>query len=167
MTFIVSTQHTFLHRYVCSITLFCIYLNIYFSSRPLTSTGRLLTGVARPDTQGRPGTAIDRTKTARVGTAKSSRAIRLGTAAMYSQKDGPFIQVSRYIIYAISLLQFLILFQTQSRLVISLLLRWKMGAQKILSKGPLPVTRLSAIPPTSWDIKCHHVFKGEVPKNHL
>lgn len=43
----------------------------------------------------RPGSSIDRLKTARPITGQSARAIRLGTAAMYSQKEGPFIQVSR------------------------------------------------------------------------
>lgn len=34
-------------------------------------------------------------KTARPMTGQSARAIRLGTAAILSQKDGPFVQVSR------------------------------------------------------------------------
>ncbi|EFA10327.1 tetratricopeptide repeat protein 8 [Tribolium castaneum] len=64
------------------------------SVRPNTSTGRPISGVARPGTQLRPGSALDRLKTARPA-SQSARAIRLGTAAMYSQKEGPFIQVSR------------------------------------------------------------------------
>ncbi|KAJ8982886.1 hypothetical protein NQ317_004316 [Molorchus minor] len=64
-------------------------------SRPRTATGRPLTGVARPGTQTRPGSALDRLRTARPTTGQSARAIRLGTAVMLSQKDGPFIQVSR------------------------------------------------------------------------
>lgn len=51
--------------------------------------------MVRPGTQSRPGTALDRLKTSRPYTSQSARAIRLGTAAMLSQKDGPFIQVSR------------------------------------------------------------------------
>ncbi|KAJ8967484.1 hypothetical protein NQ314_002798 [Rhamnusium bicolor] len=64
-------------------------------SRPRTATGRPISGVARPGTQTRPGSALDRLRTARPVTGQSARAIRLGTAAMLSQKDGPFIQVSR------------------------------------------------------------------------
>ncbi|KAF5291199.1 hypothetical protein FQA39_LY14441 [Lamprigera yunnana] len=64
-------------------------------SRPRTSTGRPITGVNRPGTQSRPGTTIERLKTARPITSQSVRSIRLGTAAIYSQRDGPFIQVSR------------------------------------------------------------------------
>ncbi|KAK9878133.1 hypothetical protein WA026_021149 [Henosepilachna vigintioctopunctata] len=65
-----------------------------FSARPRTSTGRPLTGVVRPGTQNRPGSSIDALRTSRAITNHSSRAIRLGTAAMLSQKDGPFLQVS-------------------------------------------------------------------------
>ncbi|XP_018562782.1 tetratricopeptide repeat protein 8 [Anoplophora glabripennis] len=64
-------------------------------TRPRTATGRPISGVARPGTQNRPGSALDRVRTARPVTGQSARAIRLGTAAMLSQKDGPFIQVSR------------------------------------------------------------------------
>ncbi|KAI4460544.1 tetratricopeptide repeat protein 8 [Holotrichia oblita] len=65
------------------------------TARPRTSTGRPISGVARPGTQTRPGSTIDRLKTARPVTGQTARAIRLGTAAMLSSKDGPFIQVSR------------------------------------------------------------------------
>lgn len=51
--------------------------------------------MVRPGTQKKPGSAIDRLRTARPITSQSARAIRLGTAAIYSQKEGPFIQVSR------------------------------------------------------------------------
>nr|CAI5831961.1 unnamed protein product [Callosobruchus analis] len=64
-------------------------------SRPRAATGRPISGVARPGTQTRPGSALDRLKTARPITGQSARVIRLGTAAMLSQKEGPFIQVSR------------------------------------------------------------------------
>lgn len=69
--------------------------HIRFSSRPRTTTGRPISGMARPGTQARPGSALDRLKTARPATNQSARAIRLGTAAMLTQKDGPFIQVAR------------------------------------------------------------------------
>ncbi|XP_045473974.1 tetratricopeptide repeat protein 8 [Harmonia axyridis] len=69
--------------------------NIPFSARPRTATGRPLTGIIRPGTQKRPGSTLEALKTARPLTSQSSRAIRIGTAAMLSQKDGPFIQVSR------------------------------------------------------------------------
>ncbi|KAJ8932563.1 hypothetical protein NQ318_023096, partial [Aromia moschata] len=62
---------------------------------PRTATGRPISGVARPGTQARPGSALDRARTACTRTAQSARVIRLGTAAMLSRKDGPFIQVSR------------------------------------------------------------------------
>ncbi|KAG5894234.1 hypothetical protein JTB14_002283 [Gonioctena quinquepunctata] len=65
------------------------------SSRPRTAAGRPISGVTRPGTQTRPGSALDRLKSARPVTSQSARAIRIGTAAMLSQKDGPFIQVSR------------------------------------------------------------------------
>ncbi|KAH1009550.1 hypothetical protein HUJ04_001889 [Dendroctonus ponderosae] len=65
-------------------------------ARPRTSTGRPMSGVVRPGTQsGRPGSALERLRTSRGATGQSARAIRLGTAAMLTQKDGPFIQVSR------------------------------------------------------------------------
>lgn len=73
-----------------------------------------MSGVVRPGTQsGRPGSALERLRTSRGATGQSARAIRLGTAAMLTQKDGnvkhtftgqkwlnlmfkgPFIQVSR------------------------------------------------------------------------
>lgn len=58
-----------------------------------TATGRPLSGISRPGTM-RPNSSMDRSKTARLLTS-SARTIRLGTAAMLSMKDGPFIQVSR------------------------------------------------------------------------
>ncbi|KAK4876175.1 hypothetical protein RN001_012597 [Aquatica leii] len=64
-------------------------------SRPRSTTGRPISGINRPGTQARPGSSIERLKTARPLTGQSVRAIRLGTAAIYSQRDGPFIQVSR------------------------------------------------------------------------
>ncbi|KAF7272712.1 hypothetical protein GWI33_014524 [Rhynchophorus ferrugineus] len=65
-------------------------------ARPRTATGRPISGVMRPGTQaGRPGSALERLRTSKGSTGQSARAIRLGTAAMLTQKDGPFIQVSR------------------------------------------------------------------------
>ncbi|KAF5307991.1 hypothetical protein FQR65_LT06559 [Abscondita terminalis] len=64
-------------------------------SRPRTSTGRPISGINRPGTQSRPGSSIERLKTARPITGQTVRSIRLGTAAIYSQRDGPFVQVSR------------------------------------------------------------------------
>ncbi|RWS18451.1 tetratricopeptide repeat protein 8-like protein, partial [Leptotrombidium deliense] len=66
--------------------------------RPVTQSGRPITGMVRPGTQGgRPGTMENalktpRTaKTARPMTSSSGRFVRLGTASMLSQQDGPFI----------------------------------------------------------------------------
>ncbi|XP_017784582.1 PREDICTED: tetratricopeptide repeat protein 8 [Nicrophorus vespilloides] len=65
--------------------------------RPVGSAGRPISGIARPASSlQRPGSSLDpRMKTARPITSQSARAIRLGTAAILSQSDGPFIQVSR------------------------------------------------------------------------
>ncbi|XP_018329576.1 tetratricopeptide repeat protein 8 [Agrilus planipennis] len=70
--------------------------SIGLTTRPLTSAGCPLTGTTRPDND----TTIDspllnRLKTARPFTSQSARAIRIGTAAILSQKEGPFIQISR------------------------------------------------------------------------
>lgn len=66
-------------------------------------TGRPLSGIVRPGTQTTgTGTSLQQmlrtprtTHTARPVTSKSARSLRLGTASMVSQLDGPFIQVSR------------------------------------------------------------------------
>ncbi|KHN85384.1 Tetratricopeptide repeat protein 8 [Toxocara canis] len=69
--------------------------------RPRSSTGRPLSGVVRPDTTARPGTMeqslrTSRTsKTARATSSSSARFVRLGTASMVSQSDGPFINLAR------------------------------------------------------------------------
>ncbi|XP_010009385.1 PREDICTED: tetratricopeptide repeat protein 8 [Nestor notabilis] len=67
--------------------------------RPVTQSGRPITGFVRPSTQsGRPGTmeqAIDTPLTARAITSASGRYIRLGTASMITNPDGPFINLSR------------------------------------------------------------------------
>ncbi|RWS06118.1 Tetratricopeptide repeat protein 8-like protein [Dinothrombium tinctorium] len=71
------------------------------SIRPVMQTGRPITGMLRPGTHGRPGTMehalkTPRTaKTARPMTSSSGRFVRLGTASMLSQRDGPFINVAR------------------------------------------------------------------------
>ncbi|GIX88931.1 tetratricopeptide repeat protein 8 [Caerostris extrusa] len=69
--------------------------------RPVTQSGRPLSGIVRPGTQsGRPGTMEQaiRTRTAftaRPITSSSGRFVRLGTASMLSQPDGPFINFAR------------------------------------------------------------------------
>ncbi|KAL1498295.1 hypothetical protein ABEB36_009114 [Hypothenemus hampei] len=68
--------------------------NKSLGARPRTSTGRPISGVVRPSTS-RCGSGLERLRTSRGSTGQSARAIRLGTAAILSQKDGPFIQVSR------------------------------------------------------------------------
>nr|XP_033809100.1 tetratricopeptide repeat protein 8 isoform X1 [Geotrypetes seraphini] len=70
--------------------------------RPITQSGRPLTGFVRPSTQsGRPGTMEQAIRTPRTAhtarpvTSVSGRFIRLGTASMLTNPDGPFINLSR------------------------------------------------------------------------
>ena len=69
--------------------------------RPTTQSGRPVSGVVRPDSQTGQGgmDAALRTprtaKTARPVSAASGRHVRLGTASMLSQRDGPFINMAR------------------------------------------------------------------------
>ena len=70
--------------------------------RPTSQSGRPLSGVVRPGSQaGRPGTmdaalkTPRTTKTARPISAASGRFVRLGTASMLTQQDGPFINLAR------------------------------------------------------------------------
>ncbi|TKR64481.1 hypothetical protein L596_025004 [Steinernema carpocapsae] len=69
--------------------------------RPLTNTGRPLSGVVRPDTSSKMGSLeqalrTSRTsKTARAITSSTARTVRLGTASMASQPDGPFVNLAR------------------------------------------------------------------------
>uniref|UniRef100_A0A669BR08 Tetratricopeptide repeat domain 8 n=1 Tax=Oreochromis niloticus TaxID=8128 RepID=A0A669BR08_ORENI len=70
--------------------------------RPMTQSGRPITGFVRPSTQsGRPGTMEQAIKTPRTAstarpvTASSGRFIRLGTASMLTNPEGPFINLSR------------------------------------------------------------------------
>ncbi|XP_056666538.1 tetratricopeptide repeat protein 8 isoform X3 [Monodelphis domestica] len=70
--------------------------------RPLTQAGRPITGFVRPSTQsGRPGTMEQAIKTPRTAftahpiTSSSGRYVRLGTASMLTNPDGPFINLSR------------------------------------------------------------------------
>nr|XP_056707135.1 tetratricopeptide repeat protein 8 isoform X2 [Euleptes europaea] len=70
--------------------------------RPVTQTGRPITGFVRPSTQsGRPGTmeqAIKTPRTARTArpmTSASGRYVRLGTASLLTNPDGPFINVAK------------------------------------------------------------------------
>ena len=69
--------------------------------RPTSQSGRPLSGVVRHDQGGRPGTVENalktpRTaKTARPVSAASGRFVRMGTASLLSQPDGPFINLAR------------------------------------------------------------------------
>jgi len=71
--------------------------------RPISSSGRPLSGFVRPGTTGanRPGTmeqairAPRTAHTARPVTSASGRFVRLGTASMLSNPDGPFISLPR------------------------------------------------------------------------
>uniref|UniRef100_F6Y677 Tetratricopeptide repeat protein 8 n=2 Tax=Ciona intestinalis TaxID=7719 RepID=F6Y677_CIOIN len=70
--------------------------------RPVSQSGRPLSGFVRPGTQsGRPGTMEQALRTPRTAhtarpvTSASGRFVRLGTASMLSSPDGPFINVSR------------------------------------------------------------------------
>ncbi|KAJ8871108.1 hypothetical protein PR048_027412 [Dryococelus australis] len=71
-------------------------------SRPKTQAGRPVSGMVRPGTlSSRPGTmeqALSTPRTARTSrpvTSQSARTVRLGTASMVSEPDGPFVQLSR------------------------------------------------------------------------
>lgn len=70
--------------------------------RPRTGSGRPISGVVRPGTQASTGETLQQmlktprtAHTARPVTSKSARSLRLGTASIVSQLDGPFIQISR------------------------------------------------------------------------
>uniref|UniRef100_A0A4W5KNL9 Tetratricopeptide repeat domain 8 n=1 Tax=Hucho hucho TaxID=62062 RepID=A0A4W5KNL9_9TELE len=70
--------------------------------RPMTQSGRPVTGFVRPSTQsGRPGTMEQAIKTPRTAhtarpiTGASGRFVRLGTASMLTNPEGPFINLSR------------------------------------------------------------------------
>ncbi|BES94939.1 Tetratricopeptide repeat domain 8 [Nesidiocoris tenuis] len=70
--------------------------------RPRGATGRPLSGMVRPATQTGRATSLEgalktpRTaRSARPVTSHAARTIRLGTASMMTQPDGPFIQVTR------------------------------------------------------------------------
>ncbi|XP_026867437.2 tetratricopeptide repeat protein 8 isoform X3 [Electrophorus electricus] len=70
--------------------------------RPMTQSGRPITGFVRPSTQsGRPSTMEQAIKTPRTAnttrpvTNSSGRFVRLGTASMLTNPDGPFINLSR------------------------------------------------------------------------
>uniref|UniRef100_A0A8B9K0I7 Tetratricopeptide repeat domain 8 n=1 Tax=Astyanax mexicanus TaxID=7994 RepID=A0A8B9K0I7_ASTMX len=70
--------------------------------RPMTQSGRPITGFVRPSTQsGRPGTMEQAIRTPRTAntarpvTSSSGRFVRLGTASMLTNPDGPFINLSR------------------------------------------------------------------------
>ncbi|EMP39405.1 Tetratricopeptide repeat protein 8 [Chelonia mydas] len=68
----------------------------------LTQSGRPVTGFVRPSTQsGRPGTMEQAIRTPRTAhtarpiTSASGRCVRLGTASMLTNPEGPFINLSR------------------------------------------------------------------------
>ncbi|NXO03494.1 TTC8 protein, partial [Rhinopomastus cyanomelas] len=65
--------------------------------RPVTQSGRPITGFVRPSTQsGRPSTMEQALKTSRTAlTSASGGYVRLGTASMLTSPDGPFINLSR------------------------------------------------------------------------
>jgi len=72
--------------------------------RPVSSSGRPMTGFARPGTSNRPGTGavdVERVLTGqRAGTAarpvtSGGRLVRLGTASMLTEPGGPFINVDK------------------------------------------------------------------------
>ncbi|XP_048341733.1 tetratricopeptide repeat protein 8 isoform X2 [Sphaerodactylus townsendi] len=70
--------------------------------RPVTHSGRPITGFVRPSTQsGRPGTMEQAIKTPRTAhtarpmTSASGRYVRLGTASLLTNPDGPFINVAK------------------------------------------------------------------------
>uniref|UniRef100_A0A8C5R7T4 Tetratricopeptide repeat domain 8 n=1 Tax=Leptobrachium leishanense TaxID=445787 RepID=A0A8C5R7T4_9ANUR len=70
--------------------------------RPVTQSGRPITGFVRPSTQsGRPGTMEQAIKTPRTAntarpiTSASGRSVRLGTASMLTHPGGAFINLSR------------------------------------------------------------------------
>ncbi|CAG5134856.1 unnamed protein product [Candidula unifasciata] len=70
--------------------------------RPTSQGGRPLSGFVRPGTQsGRPGTVEQALRTPRTAhtarpvTSASGRFVRLGTASMLSNPDGPFINIAR------------------------------------------------------------------------
>ncbi|XP_059675330.1 tetratricopeptide repeat protein 8 isoform X4 [Gavia stellata] len=70
--------------------------------RPVTQSGRPITGFVRPSTQsGRPSTMEQAIKTPRTAltarpiTSASGTYVRLGTASMLTNPDGPFINLSR------------------------------------------------------------------------
>uniref|UniRef100_A0A4W3GTW3 Tetratricopeptide repeat domain 8 n=3 Tax=Callorhinchus milii TaxID=7868 RepID=A0A4W3GTW3_CALMI len=70
--------------------------------RPMSQAGRPISGFVRPGTSsGRPGTMEQAIKTPRTAstarpvTSASGRYVRLGTASMLTNPDGPFIHLSR------------------------------------------------------------------------
>uniref|UniRef100_A0A673BFD6 Tetratricopeptide repeat domain 8 n=1 Tax=Sphaeramia orbicularis TaxID=375764 RepID=A0A673BFD6_9TELE len=84
------------------ISLFNLDEVIKYSLLPMTQSGRPITGFVRPSTQsGRPGTMEQAIKTPRTAstarpvTGATGRFIRLGTASMLTNPDGPFINLSR------------------------------------------------------------------------
>ncbi|XP_064464016.1 tetratricopeptide repeat protein 8-like isoform X1 [Ornithodoros turicata] len=76
--------------------------NISHALRPVTRSGRPVTGVVRPDTQGGGGPGLERAirtarsaATARPATSASARKTRLSTAVALGQPGGQFINLAR------------------------------------------------------------------------
>lgn len=70
--------------------------------RPRGESGHPLSGVVRPNTQSGRATSLEQAlktprtaRSARPVTSQAARTVRLGTASMMTQPDGPFIQVAR------------------------------------------------------------------------
>uniref|UniRef100_A0A0K0F3T8 Tetratricopeptide repeat protein 8 (inferred by orthology to a human protein) n=1 Tax=Strongyloides venezuelensis TaxID=75913 RepID=A0A0K0F3T8_STRVS len=69
--------------------------------RPRTTAGRPISGVVRPQTIARPGTmekalrSSRTSKSSRPVSSSSVRQLRLGTASMIAQKEGPFVNLAR------------------------------------------------------------------------
>ncbi|VDP13673.1 unnamed protein product [Onchocerca flexuosa] len=69
--------------------------------RPVSSSGRPISGVLRPETHVRPGTMEQTLRTSRTSrttratSSSSARFVRLGTASMISEPNGPFVNLSR------------------------------------------------------------------------
>uniref|UniRef100_A0A7E4W893 TPR_REGION domain-containing protein n=1 Tax=Panagrellus redivivus TaxID=6233 RepID=A0A7E4W893_PANRE len=69
--------------------------------RPRSSTGRPISGMARPESRLKTGTMeqalrTSRTsRTARAASSSTARQVRLGTASMVAQQDGPFVNLGR------------------------------------------------------------------------
>lgn len=73
---------------------------MWYYFRPRGESGHPLSGVVRPNTQSGRATSLEQAlktprtaRSARPVTSQAARTVRLGTASMMTQPDGPFIQV--------------------------------------------------------------------------